>query len=152
MVLAHATKMDTAKNLDVKLVDLDELFQKSDFISLHVPRTPDTKKLINENTISKMKKNVRIINCARGGVVDEGALYKALKEGRIAGAALDVFEQEPLLDSPLLELDNVVVTPHLGASTKEAQVNVAVEIANSIALALKEGKFQNALNLSAIKK
>ncbi len=143
---------EKAKNLDVKLVDLDELFQKSDFISLHVPRTPDTKKLINENTISKMKKNVRIINCARGGVVDEGALYKALKEGRIAGAALDVFEQEPLLDSPLLELDNVVVTPHLGASTKEAQVNVAVEIANSIALALKEGKFQNALNLSAIKK
>ena len=143
---------DKTKTLGVRFVSLDELFKTSDFISLHIPRTPETKNLIGENTISKMKKNVRIINCARGGVVDEGALYKALKEGRIAGAALDVFEQEPLLDSPLLELDNVVVTPHLGASTYEAQINVAVDIANSIALALKEGKFENALNLSSIKR
>lgn len=143
---------EKAKTLGIKLVSLDELLQNSDFISLHVPRTAETKNMINENTLNKMKKNVRIINCARGGVVDENALYNALKSGRIAGAALDVFAQEPLLDSPLLELDNVVVTPHLGASTSEAQINVAIEIANSIAMALNEGKFPNALNLSSIKR
>jgi D-3-phosphoglycerate dehydrogenase len=143
---------EKADSIDVELVDLDELLKMSDFISLHVPRTNETKNLINENTLNKMKKNARIINCARGGVVDEAALYKALKEGKIAGAALDVFAQEPLVDSPLLELDNVVFTPHLGASTYEAQINVAVNIANSIALALKEGKFKNALNLSDIKR
>ncbi len=143
---------EKAKSLGVKLVSLDELLKVSDYISLHIPRTAETKHLIGEDALSKMKKNVRIINCARGGVLDEKALYKALKDGRIAGAALDVFEQEPLLDSPLLELDNVVVTPHLGASTYEAQVNVAVEIANIIATALKEGKFENALNLSNIKR
>ncbi|MBU0533332.1 MAG: phosphoglycerate dehydrogenase [Candidatus Omnitrophica bacterium] len=143
---------DKASSVGVALVSLDEIFKTADFISLHVPRTPETKNLIGEDALNKMKKNVRIINCARGGVVDEDALYKALKEGKIAGAALDVFAQEPLLDSPLLELDNVIVTPHLGASTQEAQIKVAVDIANSIALALKEGKFNNALNLSQIKR
>jgi D-3-phosphoglycerate dehydrogenase len=143
---------EKAEKLGIEVFDLDKLFKESDYISLHVPRTPDTQNMINENTLSKMKKDVRIINCARGGVVDEDALYRALKDGKIAGAALDVFAQEPLVDSPLLELDNVVVTPHLGASTKEAQINVAVEIANSIALALKEGKFENALNLADIKR
>jgi D-3-phosphoglycerate dehydrogenase len=140
------------ENMGVKFASLDELFGVSDFISLHVPKTPETKKMINEAAFNKMKKNARIINCARGGVVDETALYDALKSGKIAGAALDVFEQEPLVDSPLLELDNVVFTPHLGASTSEAQINVAVDIANSIAVALKEGKFPNALNLPQIKK
>jgi len=139
---------DKAQSIGVEFVSLDELLQKSDFISLHVPRTAETKNLINENTLNKMKNNARLINCARGGVVDEKALYDALKSGKIAGAALDVFEQEPLLDSPLLELDNVVFTPHLGASTSDAQIKVAVDIANSIALALNEGKFPNALNLS----
>jgi D-3-phosphoglycerate dehydrogenase len=139
---------EKAKNLGIKLVSLDELLKTADYISLHVPRTPETKNLIGEEALSKMKKNVRIINCARGGIVDESALYRTLKDGKIAGAALDVFEHEPLVDSPLLELDNVVVTPHLGASTQEAQLNVAVEIANVVALALKEGKFENAINLS----
>ncbi len=143
---------EKAQSIGVELVSLDELFAAADFISLHVPRTPETKNLIGEDALNKMKKNVRIINCARGGVVDETALYNALKAGKIAGAALDVFAQEPLVDSPLLELDNVVVTPHLGASTQEAQIKVAVDIANSIALALKEGKFENALNLSGIKR
>jgi D-3-phosphoglycerate dehydrogenase len=143
---------EKAKKIGVELVSLDEIFKTADFISLHVPRTPETKNMINETTLGKMKKNVRIINCARGGVVDEAALYNALKEGKIAGAALDVFAQEPLVDSPLLSLDNVVVTPHLGASTIEAQINVAIEIANSIASALNEGKFPNALNLSQLKK
>jgi len=143
---------EKAEQIGVKFADLDELFQTSDFISLHVPRTAETKNMINENTLNKMKKNARIINCARGGVVDEKALYNALKSGRIAGAALDVFAQEPLLDSPLLELDNVVFTPHLGASTSEAQINVAAEIANSIASALNEEKFPNALNLSQLVK
>ncbi len=143
---------EKAQGIGVELVSLDELLKNSDFISLHIPRTPETKNLIGGDALNKMKKSVRIINCARGGVVDEDALYRALKDGKIAGAALDVFAQEPLVDSPLLELDNVVVTPHLGASTQEAQVKVAVDIANSVALALNEGKFENALNLSSIKR
>ena len=135
----------------MELVSLDEILKNSDFISLHIPRTSETKNLIGEEALSKVKGSVRIINCARGGEVDEDALYRALKNGKIAGAALDVFAQEPLVDSPLLELDNVIVTPHLGASTKEAQLKVAVDMANTIALALTEGKFENALNLSQIK-
>jgi D-3-phosphoglycerate dehydrogenase len=143
---------EKAQGIGVELVSLDELLKNSDFISLHIPRTPETKNLIGEDALNKVKKSVRIINCARGGVVDEDALYRALKDGKIAGAALDVFVQEPLVDSPLLELDNVVVTPHLGASTQEAQVKVAVDIANTIAVALKEGRFENALNLENIKR
>lgn len=143
---------EKAEAIGVELVSLDEVLKRSDFISLHIPRTPETKNLIGVEALGKMKGSVRIINCARGGVVDEDALYRALKDGKIAGAALDVFAQEPLVDSPLLELDNVIVTPHLGASTKEAQVKVAVDMANTIVLALTEGKFENALNLSQIKR
>jgi D-3-phosphoglycerate dehydrogenase len=133
-------------------IELDELLKKSDYVSLHIPLTPETEHIIGERELKLMKDCTRLINCARGGVVDEDALYEALKNGEIAGAALDVFKEEPLADSPLLELDNVIVTPHLGASTQEAQVKVAVDIANAIAAALKEGKFENALNLDKIKK
>jgi D-3-phosphoglycerate dehydrogenase len=133
-------------------IELDELLKKSDYVSLHIPLTPETEHIIGERELKLMKDCTRLINCARGGVVDEDALYEALKNGEIAGAALDVFKEEPLTDSALLELDNVIVTPHLGASTQEAQVKVAVDIANTIAAALKEGKFENALNLDRIKK
>ncbi len=143
---------EKAAELGIELIELDRLLQESDYVSLHIPLTPETKHIIGERELKLMKKNARLINCARGGVVDEDALYEALKNGEIAGAALDVFAQEPLIDSPLLELDNIIVTPHLGASTKEAQVKVAVDMANSIVLALKEGKFENALNLSSIKR
>jgi D-3-phosphoglycerate dehydrogenase len=142
---------ERAKELGIELVELDRLLKESDYVSLHIPLTPETQHIIGERELKLMKNCARVINCARGGVVDEGALYEALKNGDIAGAALDVFKEEPLSDSPLLELDNVIVTPHLGASTQEAQVKVAVDIAHTIATALKEGKFENALNLKDIK-
>lgn len=143
---------DRVSEMGVEPVGLDELLKGSDYVSLHIPFTPETKHIIGKRELELMKDCARLINCARGGVVDEDALYEALKNGEIAGAALDVFKEEPLADSPLLELDNVIVTPHLGASTQEAQVKVAVDIANAIAAALKEGKFENALNLEKIKK
>ncbi|HEY9885717.1 MAG TPA: phosphoglycerate dehydrogenase, partial [Vampirovibrionales bacterium] len=144
---------DKAKSLNIKLVDLEEIWAKSDFITLHVPKIPQTVNLINKNTISKMKHEVRIVNCARGGIVNEADIAEALTNGRIAGAALDVFDAEPISeDSPLLKLDpetakKVVLTPHLGASTEEAQLNVAIDVAEQIRDVLN-GKFaRSAVNL-----
>jgi len=141
---------EAAERIGVKMVEFDELLSLSDFITLHVPLTPHTRHLIGEKEFQKMKKGVRIINSARGGVIDEEALYNAIKEGIVKGAALDVFEEEPPKDCPLIGLPEVIVTPHLGASTLEAQFNVAVEIASQIVDALKKGIYRNALNLPAI--
>jgi len=141
---------EKAKTLGVKAVDLDELLRESDFITIHTPLTSETRGLINAERIAKMKKGVRLINAARGGIVDEKALYEALKTGKIAAAALDVFEKEPPVGSPLLELDNVVVTPHLGAATEEAQENVAVAIAEQIVDYLVRGTIRNAVNFPSV--
>ncbi len=124
---------ERADQLGCRLVDLDLLFAEADYISLHVPKTPETTHLINAQALAKMKPTARIINCSRGGIVDEEALVEALKAGKIAGAALDVFETEPLGESKLRELGSkVILTPHLGASTAEAQVNVAIDVAEQI--------------------
>ncbi len=130
-----------------KMVDLETLLKQADYLTLHCPLLEKTRNIIGRAQLAMMKKSARLINCARGGLVDESALYDALKEGRIAGAALDVYEQEPPKDSPLLELDNIVFTPHLGASTKEAQVAVSVEIARQVVKYLQTGEAINALNL-----
>ncbi len=120
-------------------VTLDELYKRSDIITLHVPLTPDTRHMINKESIAKMKDGVVIINCSRGGIVDEDALYEALKSGKVKGAGLDVFEKEPPEKSPLFELDNVTLTPHIGASTREAQARIGVEIVKKVK-AFIEGK------------
>ncbi len=129
-------------------VGLDELIKKADYLSLHCPLMDKTRGIISSEQLKAMKKTAMIINCARGGLIDEAALYQALKNGEIAGAALDVYEQEPPKDSPLFELDNIVFTPHLGASTREAQVAVSVEIAIQAVTYLQTGEAINALNLS----
>ncbi len=128
-------------------VGLEELVQQADYLTLHCPLLEKTRGVIGKNQLAMMKKTAMIINCARGGLIDESALYDALKNGDIAGAALDVYEHEPPKNSPLLELDNIVFTPHLGASTKEAQVAVSVEIARQAVTFLKTGEAINALNL-----
>ncbi|MDQ1318410.1 MAG: D-3-phosphoglycerate dehydrogenase / 2-oxoglutarate reductase [Candidatus Poribacteria bacterium] len=138
---------DTATKLNVRLVSNDELFQEADYITVHLPLTEETSYLIDERAFSLMKDGVRIINCARGGIFDEKALYNAIMSGKVAGAALDVFEQEPPLNSPLLELDVVLPTPHLGASTREALVNVSIEIAHQVVDALKGRPVSNAVNM-----
>ncbi|UCD16000.1 MAG: phosphoglycerate dehydrogenase [Candidatus Omnitrophota bacterium] len=137
---------DIAERAGVKLVDLKQLLKQADFVTVHTPLTEETKNLISDKALALMKPKAVIINCARGGVVDEDALYRALKEKKIGQAALDVFSKEPPLDSKLLELDNVVVTPHLGASTEEAQVNVAIEIAHCVKDALLGKAIRNAAN------
>jgi D-3-phosphoglycerate dehydrogenase / 2-oxoglutarate reductase len=124
--------------------------QRADFITLHTPLTDKTRNIINAETLALTKKSVRLINCARGGLVDEGALFEALKSGRIAGAALDVFVSEPATDSPLFTLPNVVCTPHLGASTSEAQENVALQIAEQMSDYLMRGAITNAVNFPSI--
>ncbi|MEK6646974.1 MAG: phosphoglycerate dehydrogenase [Candidatus Firestonebacteria bacterium] len=142
---------EEAHKLEVELVDdMSELLRKSDYLTFHTPLTSETKHLIGENEIAMMKKNMRIINCARGGIVDESALEKALKTGKIAGAALDVFEKEPPFESALLDLPNVIVTPHLGASTEEAQINVSIAIAHQVIDALKNKVVRNAANVPAV--
>jgi D-3-phosphoglycerate dehydrogenase / 2-oxoglutarate reductase len=124
---------DRAEQLGCQLVELDVLFRESDYITLHLPKTPETFHLINAAAIDKMKPNVRIINCARGGIIDEAALAEAVQQGKIGGAALDVYEEEPLGESALRSLGKeVILTPHLGASTEEAQVNVAIDVAEQI--------------------
>mgnify|MGYP001479639964 CR=1 FL=1 len=137
---------DLAKRIGVELVDLEEILKTSDFITIHTPLTEETKNIISDDEFKLMKKSAFIINCARGGIVDEEALYKALKDKEIAGAALDVFVKEPPLDSKLLELDNLIVTPHLGASTDEAQVNVAIEVAHCLRDVLQNKAIKNAIN------
>ena len=124
----------------------DEVFERSDFVSLHVPRTPQTVGMVNEDTLGKMKPTAYLINVARGGIVDETALYNALKEGAIAGAALDVFAEEPTTDSPIFALPNVVVTPHLGASTAEAQDRAGITAAEQVATALRGAVPMHAIN------
>ena len=138
-----------ARSLQVELVDeLDDLLTGADFISLHTPLTAETHHILDATRLQKTKRGMRIINCARGGLIDEGALVRALEDGHVAGAALDVFETEPLLaDSPLRGAPNLVLTPHLGASTAEAQESVGIEIAQSIRAALLEGTIRNAVNM-----
>jgi D-3-phosphoglycerate dehydrogenase len=136
-----------AAQLNVRLVELDELLKVSDFITIHLPKTKETANLIGENALTKVKPSVRIINAARGGVLDEAALYKALKEKRVAGAGLDVFATEPCTDSPLFELDNVVATPHLGASTDEAQERAGIAVAQSVRKALSGELVPDAVNV-----
>jgi D-3-phosphoglycerate dehydrogenase len=138
-----------ARSLQVELIeDLDDLLTNADFISLHTPLTNETRHVLNEARISKTKRGVRIINCARGGLIDEVALGNALQDRHVAAAALDVFEIEPLPDdSPLRTAPNLILTPHLGASTAEAQESVGIEIAQSIRAALLEGTIRNAVNM-----
>ncbi|MBU0544571.1 MAG: phosphoglycerate dehydrogenase [Proteobacteria bacterium] len=131
-------------------VSLDELYRRSDYITVHVPKLKDTTGLLNKDAFDKMKKGVMIINCARGGIVNESDLYDALKSGKVAGAALDVFENEPPGKSPLFELDKVICTPHLGASTQEAQANVATAVASQIIEYLKNGAIVNAVNVPSV--
>jgi len=142
---------EVATQKGVVMVELDELLKQSDFITVHIPKSADTKNLISDREFNMMKDSVRVINCARGGIIDENALIKALEEKKIAGCALDVYEQEPLTaDSKLLKFDNCLVTPHLGASTSEAQVNVAIEIAESVRDALLGKGIINAANFPSI--
>ncbi|MCX5891774.1 MAG: phosphoglycerate dehydrogenase [Deltaproteobacteria bacterium] len=142
---------EVAANLGVELLSLDDLFARSDFITLHTPKTKDTAKLLNREAFKKMKPGVRIINCARGGLIDEEALLSALKEGKVAGAALDVYETEPpAADWPLRQLPNVICTPHLGASTEEAQANVAVAVCEQIVELLLYGTIKNAVNAPSV--
>ena len=143
---------DLVEKLGVELVDLNELARRADFITVHTPLTKDTRHLLSTEFFSNMKPDAMFIDCARGGVLDENALYAALSEGRIAGAALDVFEKEPttLEDTPLLGLNNFICTPHLGASTSEAQENVAVAIAEQVAAYLLKGAVRNAVNVPSV--
>ncbi len=137
---------ERAAQMGVDAMSLDELFRVADFITVHTPLIKETKHVINAKSIATMKDGVRIINCARGGIIDEKDLYTAIKSGKVAGAALDVFEEEPPLSSPLLELDQVITTPHLGASTVEAQQNVAVSIAKQCISVLKGGSAKYIVN------
>ncbi len=140
-----------AEKLGVELVTMDELLQRSDYITIHVPKTSDTVNLINKEVFSKMKDGVLLINCARGGIVNEQDLCDAIKSGKVAGAALDVFEKEPPdADNPLLDLDEVICTPHLGASTEEAQENVAVAVADQMVDYLLRGTIRNATNVPSV--
>ena len=136
-----------AAQLNVELVELDELLQRSDFITIHLPKTKETANLIGVDALKKVKPQVRIINAARGGVLDETALYNAIKEGRVAGAGLDVYATEPCTDSPLFELDEVVATPHLGASTDEAQERAGIAVAVSVRKALGGELVPDAVNV-----
>ena len=141
----HLTS-EHAKALNVERVDLDQLLRMSDFITLHTTINETTKHILNKETLAKTKKGVRIVNCARGGLIQEADLFDALQSGHVAAAALDVFETEPATDSPLFGLDQVVVTPHLGASTHEAQENVAAQIAEQISSFLNTGLVVNPVN------
>ncbi len=141
---------ERALQIGVEKVELDELLGRADFITMHVPLTDQTKNILSQDNIAKLKKGVRIVNCARGGLVDEEALAEALKSGHVAGAAFDVFAVEPATDSPLFNLPNVVVTPHLGAATTEAQENVALQVAEQMSDYLLTGAVTNALNMPSV--
>jgi D-3-phosphoglycerate dehydrogenase len=143
--------LEKADQLGVQLVDLRTLVQESDYITLHVPKTPETTHLFNAEMLNLMKPSARLINCARGGLIDEQALFEALSAGRIGGAALDVFETEPLTDSPLFTLGKeVLLTPHLGASTEEAQANVAIDVAEQIRDVLLGLPARSAVNIPGL--
>jgi D-3-phosphoglycerate dehydrogenase / 2-oxoglutarate reductase len=142
---------ERAKTLGVERMTLQDAIACADFITVHTPLTKETRHLISFDAFSRMKKGVRIVNCARGGIIDETALLGAIKEGIVAGAALDVFEEEPILqDHPLLAFPNVVVTPHLGASTVEAQINVAIDVSEEVGRILQGLPFHTAVNLPAL--
>lgn len=139
-----------AEKAGVAPVALDTLLSRADFITLHLPCNKQTYHLIGAKELAAMKKGVRLVNCARGGLIDEGALHAAILEGKVAGAALDVFEHEPPLESPLLRLPGVIATPHLGASTMEAQVNVAQQVAEQVVFALRGDPLVSAVNVPAM--
>lgn len=141
---------DTAAHLEIELCSLDDLLARADFITVHAPLTPETRGLLGAAAFAKMKEGALLVNCARGGIVDEAALYEALASGRLGGAALDVFEREPPERGPLFDLDNFICTPHLGASTEEAQVAVSVAIARQVVDYLVSGVLQNVVNFPAI--
>jgi len=141
---------ERAVDLGIEKVDLYTLLARADVISLHTPLNDNTRNIMSAYALGRSKRGVRIVNCARGGLIDEGALYEAIRSGHVAGAALDVFAEEPARSSPLFELDEVVVTPHLGASTTEAQEKVAVQIAEQMADYLVTGAVVNALNMPSL--
>jgi D-3-phosphoglycerate dehydrogenase len=141
---------DAAANMGIELVSLEDLYRQADFLTIHAPLTETTRGLINAAALAKMKRGAYLINCARGGIVVEKDLYEAVISGHIAGAALDVFEEEPTCNRPLLDLENVICTPHLGASTGEAQINVAIAIAEQIVDYLTKGEIRNALNFPSV--
>jgi D-3-phosphoglycerate dehydrogenase len=141
---------ERAQELGVRKVEFEELLGAADFVTLHTPLTDSTRGIIDAAALAKMKKGVRIINCARGGLVDEVALKEAIESGQVGGAALDVFAEEPAGENPLFELEQVVATPHLGASTTEAQVNVAVQVAEEMSDYLLNGAVTNAINMPAV--
>ncbi len=141
---------ERAMALGVEKVELDDLIKRADFITLHTPLTDKTRNILSADSIARTKKGVRIINCARGGLVDEVALRAALDSGHVAGAAFDVFVEEPAVTNPLFGHPNVIATPHLGASTTEAQENVALQVAEQISDYLMRGAVQNALNMPSI--
>ncbi len=141
---------DRAGQLGVERVDLDGLLSRADAITVHTPLTPETRGLLGEDALARVKPGVLVVNCARGGIVDEDALERAVEDGRVAGAALDVFEQEPPPPHPLYDREEVVLTPHLGASTKEAQEGVAVEVADNVIAFLSTGVAPNALNAPSV--
>jgi D-3-phosphoglycerate dehydrogenase len=151
-VLAYDPYLSEKKALElgVEKADLDTLLTRADFITLHTPLTDATRNILSRESLAKTKKDVRIINCARGGLVDEAALADAIKSGHVAGAALDVFETEPATDSPLFGLENVVCTPHLGAATAEAQENVALQVAEQMSDFLLTGAVTNAINMASV--
>ncbi len=137
----------TIETLGIQLVSFEEILERSDYITIHTPKNDETTHLFNKDTLSKMKPGAMLVNCARGGIVDEDDLYDALKSNHLAGAALDVFETEPPGKLKLMELDNFICSPHLGASTHEAQDNVARDVANQIVEYLSTGKASNIVNL-----
>jgi D-3-phosphoglycerate dehydrogenase len=142
---------EQARDLEIELAPLDQVFTDADFLTVHTPLTAETRGIIGRDAFARMKKGVRVINCARGGLVDEGALYDAIKSGIVAGAALDVFAEEPPpADHPLLSLDEVIVTPHLGASTTEAQEGVAFTVAEQMRDYLLTGALRGAVNVPAL--
>src|SRR5436190_967223 len=142
---------DSTRDLEIELQPMDEVLSRADFLTVHTPLTPETRNIIGPGAFEKMKDGVRLINCARGGLIDEAALYQAIKSGKVAGAALDVFESEPPPnDHPLLQLDEVIATPHLGASTTEAQEGVAFTVAEQMRDFLLSGALRGAVNLPPI--
>ena len=143
-------KPDTIERLDVEPVSFNELLQRSDYVTIHAPRTDETANMINRETIARMKRGAMLINCARGGIVNENDLYDALESGHLPGAALDVFSKEPPGKTKLMSLPNFICTPHLGASTKEAQDKVATDVAKQIVAYLLYGSVENAVNVPGI--
>lgn len=142
---------EKAQSMGVEMADLDRIFKEADYITVHLPLNDETRNIIDAEAMAKMKPSVRLINVARGGIINEKDLCEALQAGTITGAAIDVWENEPCTDSPLQQLSNVVIAPHLGASTKEAQINVAIDVAREIVTFAKGGTIKNAVNATSLK-